>query len=195
MKSAWADPSFSGARLPVERRVDADGFSATWRAIDLNRGHNHEWVGSAEDSKFMASARGVKLLVTADMYQQTERSVKYAALFIALNLHVADIRREALRVKAHPLQYLLIGLALVVFYSLLLSLSEQLGFGRRILLSAAAVVCLIALYARAVFRSLKPSLAIGAITTSLYAYLYTLSRWRTIRCTSKPRPSSRPSPH
>lgn len=174
MKSAWADPSFSGARLPVERRVDADGFSATWRTIDLNRGHNHEWIGCAEDAKFMASARGVKLLVTADMYQQTERSVKYAALFIALTFMSLIFAERLCGVKAHPLQYLLIGLALVVFYSLLLSLSEQLGFGKAYLVSASAVVCLIALYAKSVFRSLKPSLSIAAISASLYAYLYTL---------------------
>jgi len=176
ISSPWPDPSFTGARLPAERKVDANGFSATWRMIDLNGGHPMEWTGSAEDAKLMESACGARLIVPADMYQQTERSVKYAVLFIALTFVAVIFAERLCGVDVHPVQYLLIGLALTLFYALLLSISEQAGFAVAYGASSLSVALLVFSYSRAVFGKLKPSLSIGAIVAALYGYLYILLR-------------------
>ncbi len=176
ISSTWPDPSFTGGRLPAERSVGASGFKAAWRTIDLNGGHPMEWLGSSEDSKLAGSAYGARLIVPADMYQQTERSVKYAALFIALTFVSIIFAEKICRVDAHPIQYLLIGLAMILFYALLLSISEQAGFPFAYGASSLAIVVMIGAYAKAVFGKLKPSLSIGAIVAALYGYLYILLR-------------------
>lgn len=177
ISSTWPDPSFTGAKLPENRSVEKSGFKAEWISQGvINREFSQAWLGDADAKKFLGSASGARLLVLADAYQQTERSVKYAALFIALTFASLLVAERVLKIWAHPVQYFLVGGALVIFNCLLLSLSEQMGFGLAYLAASAAVVLLIAFYTKAVFRGFKPAFWIGTVVAALYAYIYVLLR-------------------
>jgi inner membrane protein len=176
VQAPWADPSFSGALLPAERKVDEKGFTATWRMLDLNRSYGQNWDVENRDINAMLapSAFGVDLYQPANVYQQNERAGKYGLLFIALTF-VAFFMFDVLkRMRVHPVQYLLIGAALATFYVVLLALSEQLGFGYAYLVASAAVVGIVAGYASAVLGAWRAGLLLGGVLALVYAILYGL---------------------
>jgi inner membrane protein len=172
----WPDPSFVGALLPAERKVDKAGFQAHWQMLDLNRSFGQHWdAGNAQiDAEVTQSAFGVELYQPANVYQQNERAGKYGLLFIALTFvafFMFDIMR---RMRLHPVQYLLIGAALATFYVLLLALSEQIGFALAYLVAATAVVGIVAGYAAAVLGAWRAGLLLGGVIALVYAVLYGL---------------------
>lgn len=114
------------------------------------------------------------MLQPADQYVKTERSVKYAILFIGLTFALFFIVEIMQNKPVHPVQYILIGLALVIFYSLLLSLSEVLPFDAAYLISALAIISMITLYARSHFRSWMPASLFGGILSLLYIFIFIL---------------------
>jgi inner membrane protein len=120
------------------------------------------------------SAFGVTLVTPIDAYRETDRAIKYGVLFIGLTLAACLLFELATGTRPHPLQYGLIGLSLCVFYLLLLSFSEQIGFGAAYLVSAAAVAGQAAVYTGAVQRRVAPGLAFGGFLAVLYAALYAL---------------------
>jgi inner membrane protein len=173
VSSNWAHPSAIGAYLP-EQPIDAtsSGFSATWRVLHLNRDYPQAWIDNAYS--IYNSAFGVRLLLPIDEYQKNMRSIKYAIMFIGLTF-IALIMTELLTRKAiHPIQYLLIGLALVIFYVLLLSLSEHIGFNWAYTLSSLAVIGLIAGYTKSVLQNITGASLIAAILMVLYGFLFTI---------------------
>jgi inner membrane protein len=176
LQAPWADPSFVGASLPVTRRVDDRGFQAQWRVLDLNRDYGQHWNdGDGNvDTRMAASAFGVELFQPGSVYQQNDRAGKYALLFIAMTFVVFFLYEVLQRLRVHPVQYLLVGAAMVVFYVLLLALSEQLGFALAYLLAALAVVGIIAGYASAVLRARRAGWTLGIVLALLYAVLYGL---------------------
>jgi inner membrane protein len=176
VQAPWADPSFSGALLPAERKVDAKGFTATWRMLDLNRSYGQNWdaENQAINAMLAPSAFGVDLYQPANVYQQNERAGKYGLLFIVLTF-VAFFMFDVLkRMRVHPVQYLLIGAALATFYVVLLALSEQIGFGYAYLVASAAVVGIVAGYASAVLGAWRAGLLLGGVLALVYAILYGL---------------------
>jgi len=172
---AWADPGFDGAFLPASRRVDASGFEAAWQVLDLNRRLAQHWRDSDNVVGALAeSAFGITLTQPAGAYQQNVRAGKYGVLFIALTF-VAFFLFEVLRkLRVHPVQYLLVGLALTTFYVVLLALSEQVGFTWAYLAAAASVVLLVGGYAAAVLRASRAGALLGAVLALVYALLYGL---------------------
>ncbi len=170
--SPWRTPSFDGAFLPDERTVGPEGFTANWRVLHLNRNYPQQWTGgkyNPSDSVF-----GIRLLVPVDQYQKSMRSAKYAILFISLTF-VVFFFIETLNVKRiHPIQYVLVGLALSVFYVLLLSISEHLGFGLSFMLSALAVTALVALYALSMFKNQRLAGLMALLLALMYGFIYTL---------------------
>ena len=110
----------------------------------------------------------------ADQYAKTNRSVKYAILFIGLTFALFFIAELLQKSPVHPVQYVLIGLALVIFYTLLLSIGEFTGFNLAYLIAAGATVLLIGLYSRSLFPSVKTSLALSAFLGMLYGFIYVL---------------------
>ncbi len=172
LASTWHSPSFDGAFLPTRRSVAASGFTAQWEVLHLNRNYPQYWTGSRY--KINDSAFGVGLLIPTDAYQKSERTAKYAALFIALTFLAFFLSEVLIRVRLHPLQYLLIGLALIIFYTLLLSISEHLSFARGYLIASAATILLVTGYAVSILRRASVALLVGSILTILYAYLYVL---------------------
>ncbi len=170
LKSDWDKPSFGGAFLPDIREVTNDGFSASWKILDLNRGYPQSWLGSAYN--IYSSASGVKLLAGIDGYTKSTRSVKYAILIIILTFLVFFFAEVFNRKKIHPIQYILVGLSMVLFYALLISISEIADFGWAYLISSIATIGLIAFYSKSVLANTKMALIQSFILTFLYLFVY-----------------------
>jgi len=175
LSSPWPDPSFDGAFLPAERHIGAQGFDARWQVLDLNRSFGQHWQQDSQRSQDLNSAGfGVNLYEPASVYQQNERAGKYGVLFVALTF-VAFFLFEVLRkLRVHPVQYLLVGLALTTFYVVLLALSEQVGFAWAYLAAAMSVVMLVGGYAAAVLRARRAGALLGGILALVYGLLYGL---------------------
>ena len=175
LSASWRDPSFDGAFLPAERKIGQDGFEAHWQVLDLNRSFGQHWQQDSNSRVDITSAAfGVGLYQPAGIYQQNDRAGKYGILFIALTF-IAFFLFEILRnLRVHPVQYLLVGLALTTFYLVLLALSEQIAFGLAYLAAASAVVLLVAGYAAAVLRARRAGLLLGITLALVYALLYGL---------------------
>lgn len=165
-------PSFTGRYLPTDRQVDDTGFVADWKVLVLNRDFSQLLKTQSELQG--ASPFGVDLKVPVEQYQQTTRSIKYAYLIILLTFAVVffvEIRR---RTPVHPVQYALVGIALVLFYTLLLSFSEHLTFLCSYLLASAMTIGLITLFMRAILRRWQPALVIGLLLVALYLFIYVI---------------------
>ena len=167
--SQWPSPSFDGAFLPVAREVGESGFNADWKVLHLNRNFPQAWIGK---QKIEESAFGVRLFIAADVYQQATRTAKYALLFILLTFTTFFFTEIVNRKRLHPIQYLLIGFALMIFYTLLIALSEHISFGISYLGAAFAVVALITSYAHWSLANSRLTLLVGGVLVLLYGYLY-----------------------
>jgi inner membrane protein len=171
----WADPSFTGAFLPVRHEIVERKFEASWQVLELNRGYGQHWdEGELDVSRVAASAFGVTLYQPASVYQQNERAGKYGVLFIALTFVAFFLFEVLKKLRVHPVQYLLIGVALCTFYLLLLALSEQIGFGPAYALAAAAVALLVGGYAAAVLSTRRAGFVLGGSLAVVYGLLYGL---------------------
>jgi inner membrane protein len=179
--SPWPHPSFAGAALPVTRDVSGTGFSARWRLQDFGRAYPAHWTTEHTDNAQLAnqaaeSAFGLSFIQPVDIYQQAERAVKYAVLFILLTFLVFFLWEVFSAALLHPVQYVFVGLAMCVFYLLLVSFSEHVGFDAAYLMSSAATLLLIAGYARAVLGGVRQGASVAAALTTLYGFLYLLLR-------------------
>jgi inner membrane protein len=170
--SDWANPSFNGAFLPDTREVTTKGFTANWNILHLNRNYPQIWTSnrySISESSF-----GIDLLLPVDNYQKTYRSIRYAILFIAFTFLVFFFIEVFKKVFIHPIQYILVGVSLIVFFTLLLSISEHLNYNFSFIISAIATLALIAGYVRAILSSTKLALLISGILTVLYAFIFVI---------------------
>ena len=190
LSSTWANPSFEGAFIPTEKSVSKNGFTAKWKILELNRNYGqfgfYNFIKNGDESakEMFANDRispenaegvfGVNLIMPVDQYQRTTRAAKYGVLFVILTF-VTFFFFELLRKKyVHPLQYLIVGFAIMLFYLLLLSLVEYLLFDIAYAISAVAVTLMVMLYAGAIFNNRKYGIIVGMILFMLYAYFYTL---------------------
>ena len=170
--SPWRDPSFTGSALPEVRSIKEDGFAADWKVLAINRKFPQQWKQGVYDLD--NAAFGVSLIIPVDPYQQTTRSVKYAILIILLTF-TAFLLIEWVYDKAiHTVQYTLVGFALCIFYTLLLSLSEYLGFNGAYILAAVATIGLIAWYVGSLLRSSRMALFITFLLVVQYGFVFTL---------------------
>jgi inner membrane protein len=179
--SAWPHPSFSGAPLPETRRVDASGFAAQWRVQDFGRTYPATWTTQSMNrddlvARASASAFGVALIEPVDIYQQAERAVKYAFLFIVLTFLVFFLWEVLGAASLHPMQYTFVGFAMCVFYMLLISISEHAGFDAAYAISASVTTLLIGGYATSVLGGLRKGASVVGALTGLYGFLYLLLR-------------------
>jgi inner membrane protein len=172
LSSDWPDPGFTGNYLPVKREVNATGFNSEWKVLHLNRNYPQQWVGSNQE--LSNSVFGVELLLSVDEYQKTMRTAKYAIMFITLTF-LTFFMFELLSKKAiHPVQYLLIGFALLTFYTLLLSISEYVVFDFAYFLASSAIILLITVYSYRVLSDKLNTGIIFSVLILLYGYLYIL---------------------
>ncbi|HEY0684914.1 MAG TPA: cell envelope integrity protein CreD [Steroidobacter sp.] len=175
MSSNWPHPSFQGAFLPVERNITDQGFQARWQVLELNRSYGQFWHdGEVSEGALASSALGVSLFQPVDIYQRGERAVKYAVLFIALTFLTFFAWEQVTRNRLHPLQYLLVGLALSMFYLLLIALSEHIAFALAYVVAAAALVLLIGAYLSGALRSAWRGVIAGGAMSLVYGLLYML---------------------
>ncbi|HEY1283837.1 MAG TPA: cell envelope integrity protein CreD [Steroidobacteraceae bacterium] len=175
LKGNWAHPGFARGLLPAERKITAAQFEAHWKVLDLNRSYGSHWfqdIVSAET--LQESAFGVELVQPVDLYQQAERSVKYAGLFIALSLLTLFLWEHLARRPLHPIQYGLMALAMSVFYLLLLALAEHIGFLYAYLAAALALCSLLGIYLAGAFRSSRAGGGSAVAFGATYALLYLL---------------------
>lgn len=172
LQSTWDTPSFDGEFLPDERSISTEGFKARWNILNSNRNYPQSWKGKTYDVNY--SKFGVKLLFPVDQYQKSMRSVKYAIMFIALTFIIFFFIEVINKKRVHPVQYLLIGIALCVFYSLLISLAEHLPFVQSYLIASISILLLITFYTYSVLKSVKFSILIATVLLVLYIFLYTI---------------------
>ncbi|HXI32141.1 MAG TPA: cell envelope integrity protein CreD [Vicinamibacterales bacterium] len=181
LTSPWPHPSFVGAPLPASREIGPNGFTARWTVPYFSRGYPPQWTGSSIDRAQMrvqadASSFGVSLVQPVDIYQQAERAVKYAALFIVMTFVVFFLWEIGRGRLLHPIQYSFVGFAMCVFYLLLVSLSEHLGFDVAYVCASIATTALIAVYSAHVLGGAAEGAAMGGGLVLLYGFLYLLLR-------------------
>ncbi len=172
--SSWPSPSFDGTSLPAEHLVKDGGFTANWSFSKANLPFGtimRDAEFNEEDFSF-----GVSMVQPADQYSKTERSVKYAILFIGLTFSLFLVIELMQKKPVHPIQYVLIGIALSVFYTLLLSLSEFIAFDSAYAIAAVATIGLITFYASAHFKSWKTASLFGLVLSCLYLFAFVLVR-------------------
>ncbi len=172
LRSEWEAPKFTGNFLPVDRSVTDTGFTATWTVTHLNRSFPQVWVGKSYTPS--DDAFGVDLIMEADHYTKAERSAKYGLLFIALTFLVLLIIEIRSAQRIHIFYYLLVALALILFFSLLTALSEHIGFNPAYLISAAATIGLLTAFFSSLLKKGWMVLLISGLLTALYVFIFFL---------------------
>ena len=200
IESTWGTPSFVGSSLPDERQVTKKGFKAVWNELHLNRNYPQQGtrnfvgltsngsenynqdgldvynpIGAAPKATGeLQSSFGVKLLLPVDEYQKTMRSTKYNLMFIFVTF-IAFFFVEILnRKRLHPIQYLLVGFAICLFYVLLLAISEHLSFNWAYLIGCNNILILITFYTQSIFKNGRITLIFNGILALLYGFFYSL---------------------
>lgn len=174
LASDWNSPGFIGAFLPQSRTVTADGFTAEYKINELNRALPQSWLGTGE--QIDKEACGVNFYVPGNIYLQTMRAIRYSALVIVFTMLAFFFTERLTRCRMHPVQYFMAGLAVVLFYVLLLSLGEHLPFGVAYLIGSLAVALAIGYYARLIFRRNAPAVVEFLLMLAAYGAIYVMLR-------------------
>ncbi len=172
LKSLWKDPSFTGAFLPESHTIDSKGFEANWKILDYNRSFEQIWNDYFPNISQWGF--GVELLEPVNIYQKTERSIKYAFMIIALTFTFFFFFEILHKLKIHPIQYTIVGFALLIFYLLLIALSEQMNFSLAFVISALATIVLVAYYFYFISKSIKVTFIFSLIFTFIYAFIFVI---------------------
>jgi inner membrane protein len=170
--SKWTSPGFKGSFLPQERNISSSGFNSKWQITNLNRNFPQVWKGNSFNP--VSDSFGFDFVLPVDHYQKSERSAKYGILFIALTFLALIFAEIGFKENIHVFQYLLVSLALVLFFSLLNAMSEYTGFNIAYLVSASATILLIAFFLRKVFSSRIIVYIISGLLVLLYSFIYIL---------------------
>jgi inner membrane protein len=171
LTSDWPDPSFTGGQLP-DHHISDSGFVATWRSFAHTRNFPQAW--KEESYNLQTSSFGADLFIPVSGYQKTMRSVKYAILCILLTFAAFFIIETVNKKSVHPFQYALIGLALILFYTLLLSFSEYTGFNVAYIIASAATVGLIGWFVKGILQSSKLTSVLSVVLVLMYSYVFTI---------------------
>ena len=174
MISNWASPSFDGNFLPEDgsREITENGFKAEWKILQINRQFEQSFKGNLPD--LTQFAFGTNLIIPVDDYQKNERTAKYGFMVISLTLIVFFLIQLVSKIYIHPFQYLMIGLALVMFYSLLISISEHATYFKAYLIAGSSVLVLIGIYSRFIFKNIKFPLLISFSLAGVYSFIYVI---------------------
>ena len=188
MKSNWKSPSFSGV-LPVERNIDDNGFTAKWevsnlirnypQVLDIDKDVYYDFKESYSDGDYDGEESTiVKVLLYNSVtdYTQIYRACRYGILFILMSLVIVYIFEIVSKKVAHYVQYIVVGFSLVMFYLLLLSLSEHLGFEMAYLLASLAIVIPNSLYVASMTDNKKFGIGMFIFLSGIYAILFSILR-------------------
>jgi inner membrane protein len=181
LQSAWPHPSFTGHVLPQSSGISDSGFTASWKSMGFKQRFPQQWIGntfqldnSASPSSVSTSAFGADLFVPVNGYQKTMRSIKYSFLCLVLTFAAFFLIEISNRRSAHPFHYGLIGLALILFYTLLLSISEYISFNTAYGIAAACTIGLITWFVRSLLASGRLTVLLSSILVLLYGYVFTI---------------------
>jgi len=174
MTADWPSPGFIGNFLPMERHIDAKGFTARWTVSSLARNYPQSWTSEELDFTTVNDGRlGTELVLPGDAYQQIDRIVKYGVLVVGLTFATIFVVGLLRATRAHMVQYLLVGCSICLFYLLTLSLAEQIGFLYAYAIASVIDVGMISLYlGRTVAR--RAGIVTGAMLAVVHAYMYFL---------------------
>jgi inner membrane protein len=173
MSSDWPDPSFIGTFLPQTRTIKNDGFTAHWESTYISRPYPSQWRAGEGPADFTGSAVGVELARPGDIYQQSDRIVKYGLMVIGLTFATIFVVGLLTDVRAHMVQYLLVGGSICIFYLLVLSLSEQIRFDLAYGIASAVDIAVVSLYVARTIRRLI-GLVIAAVLALIHAWMFVL---------------------
>ncbi len=196
LTSSWPHPSFIGNALPQTSSITGNGFRGSWKSMAQSRHFPQQWrdgefviadyfPNHAGDSDYASvikngpitsEAFGTDLYVPVNGYQKTMRSVKYAVLCILLTFVAFFLIETVNKKSVHPIHYALIGLALILFYTLLLSFSEYTGFNLAYVIASVATVGLIAWFVKGILQSSRLTTVLSVVLVLLYAYVFTILR-------------------
>jgi inner membrane protein len=174
LHSGWPHPSFGGKTLPTKHQITAQGFDANWQTSHFASNFPQRFLSAKSAEELASEASGLTLVTPVDVYQQAERSVKYGFLFVLLTFATFGLFEVLKRLPIHPVQYGLVGIALALFFLLLIALSEHFSFGWSYLAAAAACITLQGFYLSHVLRARLRGLAFCGWLTVLYGALYGL---------------------
>ena len=170
--SPWNNPGFEGAFLPASRNISEKNFTAKWNVNYFNRTFPQEWSENTYD--VFPSVFGVKLLMPVDEYQKTTRTSKYGLMIVVLTFLSFFLVELFAKKVIHPIQYLLVGLALIIFYSILLAVSEYIVFQYSYLVSSVLIILLIGLYVKSIYRSKQIASIITGMLAMFYGFMYVI---------------------
>ncbi|HVS91037.1 MAG TPA: cell envelope integrity protein CreD [Mucilaginibacter sp.] len=178
VKGNWKSPSFDGRYLPDVRDVTTRGFSAKWRMLYYNRPFPQQWVKDitllTNEKKAADATFGIKLKLPVDQYQKTTRTSKYALLIIMLTFISLFLTELIGKKKVHVFNYILIGAAMVIYYTLLLSFSEQVGYAIAYLIASVATIALITAFLTSLLKNKKAAVIFALILTLFYSFIYVI---------------------
>ncbi|WP_341220926.1 cell envelope integrity protein CreD [Polaribacter atrinae] len=173
INSDWKTANFIGEYLPHNSdKITEEGFNAKWKILDINRPFSQEYFNGIPNLKNYAF--GVNFLIPVDEYQKSERSAKYGFLVIGLTFLIFFLIQSMSKINIHPFQYLMIGIALTMFYTLLISISEHSSYLKAYLIAGASVVTLITLYSKSILKNIKFPVFIGISLTALYTFIFVI---------------------
>lgn len=183
VSSSWQHPGFSGYFLPTNHETTENGFQADWNISYFGKSFPQQWRSQGEESSQFLSNMYDNAVITelhmpVDYYHKIERSIKYAIMFIMLIFVTFFLFEVLSKLRLHPIQYLFVGLAMCVFYVLLISLTEHIGLWVAYLISSLATTGLISVYCASVLKQKKRSLVIAGLLVGVYSYLYVLLQSR-----------------
>jgi inner membrane protein len=167
-------PGFEGtfAANDTTKTIGKEGFHVDWKILDINRSFSQQYVSTIPNLNEYSF--GAKLIETVDEYQQNERASKYGFLVIGLTFLVFFLIQSISKINIHIFQYTMLGLALIMFYTLLISITEHSSFALAYLISSTAVITMIVLYSISILKNRKFPLFIGLSLTALYTFIFVI---------------------
>lgn len=188
LRSSWPHPNYGGSFPPSTDRIDDKGFSADWRVSSVATNAQRQYLSGAvlpavtlvENGELDSSVGGdinavqITLKDPVNVYSKADRATKYGLLFVLLTFVGFFMFELIKQLRIHPIQYGLVGLALAIFFLLLVSLSEHMDFGVSYLIASVACIGLLVFYLSAVLRSAARAAGFGAMLVTLYGALYGL---------------------
>ncbi|QNK63651.1 cell envelope integrity protein CreD [Pedobacter sp. PAMC26386] len=185
---SWGNPKFTGRYLPEQRTISEKAFTATWKMPYFNRPFSQQWTNENSTLEYNAPVKqqtsvksaakdatfGVQFILPVDQYQKTMRSGKYSILIIMLTFISLFFTELLNKKKVHLLQYVLIGAAMIIYYTLLLSFSERVGFDIAYLIASIATVALVGTFIATLLKNKKAAMIFVGILTIFYAFIYVI---------------------
>ena len=172
LSGTWKDPSFDGVFIPIDRNLTEEGFDATWKVLHFNRPFSQQWISN--NQQLSGADFGVKLLVPVDQYQKSIRTSKYGILVILLTFIALFLVEITNRIRIHPFQYILIGAALIIYYTLLLSLSEHFGYNLAYIIASLLTVTLVSLYSKTFITQNKLVILFTFLLLVFYTFIFVI---------------------